>query len=572
MWTVHSHKKQSFPGKKPFNIFLRGERDWGNESRPISMSRAATLEAIDAATTSRMNMIKSHHLSGVLGAALILVLLSRGNGAEIKVQSSTDKLATISLTGEVVKGDAEKFESLIKDTTTQGRVSLVLSLHSGGGLIDEAFKIASTVNDTGVATLVAEGATCSSACFIIFTAGRQKLAGEAARIGNHSVRELLNSVEMSPLWTNVEARALRFYRVPDRIIERTLTTIPDQMAWLSKDELRSMGVKLLEHGAIQQSNIATVSSGVMDSSIGKSPGPCHPVPPLTEAGGPPSAAADERRPIHPNAVAQRVILYEESPTPPGTRFVGTVTWQTELFAPAPGRTPEIAVRANIEIPNRCINATLLLQREPDAPSEASHTIEIRFNLPEDFPSGGIAYLPGALMKEAEQARGVPLTGVPLKLASRLFLVTLSPLDAHLEQNLRLLRERPWFDVSMVYSNGRRAILAIEKGATGQQAVDAALADWDKLTRVSRPVAPASEYEVKVASQRSEAAVKAAYKTLQQKYPNTLGNRQPIIRRVNLGDWGVYYRAQIGPFTTKDEAHQFCLGLKASGGGCIIQIQ
>jgi hypothetical protein len=515
-----------------------------------------------------MNMIKFHHLSGVLAAALILVLSSRGNGAEIKVLSSADGRAAISLTGKLVKGDAEKFESLVKDTTTQGRVGLVLTLHSGGGLIAEAFKIASTVNDTGVATWVAAGATCSSACFIIFTAGRQKFAGEAARIGNHSARELVNSLEVSPLWTNGVARALRFYRVPDPIIERTLTTIPDQMAWLSKDELRSMGVRLLERGA----SIATAMSEAVDFDIGKSPGPCRPVSPLTPAGAPPSAAADERRPINPNAVAQRAILYEENATPPGTRLVGTVIWQTDLLAPAPGRMPEIAVRADIEIPNRCINATLLLQREPDAPSKASHTIEIRFNLPADFPAGGIANVAGALMKEAEQARGVALIGVPFKLAPRLFLVTLSPLDAHLEHNLRLLHERSWLEVAIVYSNSRRVILAIEKGGTGQQAIDEALANWDKLTRVSQPVGSASEYEVRVASQRTEAAVKAAYKTLQQKYPNILGNRQPIIRRVDLADGGVYYRAQIGPFTTKDEAHQFCLGLQASGGACLVQIQ
>ena len=58
--------------------------------------------------------------------------------------------------------------------------------------------------------------------------------------------------------------------------------------------------------------------------------------------------------------------------------------------------------------------------------------------------------------------------------------------------------------------------------------------------------------------------------LQGKFPNVLGSRPPLIKRADLGDKGVYYRAMVGPFGTRDEAAQFCTNLKSAGGQCVIQ--
>jgi hypothetical protein len=78
------------------------------------------------------------------------------------------------------------------------------------------------------------------------------------------------------------------------------------------------------------------------------------------------------------------------------------------------------------------------------------------------------------------------------------------------------------------------------------------------------------YLVQVASQRNEADAHASYKALQGKYPAVLGSRSPLIKRADLGDKGVYYRAMIGPFGSADEASQFCGSLKTAGGQCVIQ--
>lgn len=76
--------------------------------------------------------------------------------------------------------------------------------------------------------------------------------------------------------------------------------------------------------------------------------------------------------------------------------------------------------------------------------------------------------------------------------------------------------------------------------------------------------------VQVASQRSEADAQASFRALQGKYPGVLGGKHVVIRRADLGDKGVYYRAMVGPFGSTDEATQVCSSLKAAGGSCVVQ--
>jgi len=174
----------------------------------------------------------------------------------------------------------------------------------------------------------------------------------------------------------------------------------------------------------------------------------------------------------------RVMLYEEDPADAqGKRYVGWVFWRTEMVSPTPGQALEFIVRADVEIPERRITVTMSLRRNTDKDLPASHLIEVMFNLPDDYPSGGVANVPGMLMKQAEDMRGAPLAGLAVKVTSNLFLVGLSSRDADMRRNFQLLKERAWFDIPIVYANGRRAILAVEKGAPGDRAFDDAFAAW-----------------------------------------------------------------------------------------------
>jgi cell division protein FtsN len=78
------------------------------------------------------------------------------------------------------------------------------------------------------------------------------------------------------------------------------------------------------------------------------------------------------------------------------------------------------------------------------------------------------------------------------------------------------------------------------------------------------------YLVQVSSQRNEADAQASYRALQGKFPAVLGSHSPVIKRADLGDKGVYYRAMVGPFGTSEEASQLCGSLKSAGGQCVVQ--
>src|SRR6266850_17099 len=209
-------------------------------------------------------------------------------------------------------------------------------------------------------------------------------------------------------------------------------------------------------------------------------------PKIPDRVGQPSSA-DQAAPV-----AQRVVLYDEDPgDPKGKQYVGSVVWRTEQVKASAGQKPDIAVRADIEIPDRKFKMTMSFRRNTDTSLPASHTAELTFILPPDFTGGGVGNVPGILMKSNEQAPshclhkiatststiattkvascGTPLAGLAVKVTDGFFLVGLSNVDADRTRNLQLLKERSWFDVPLVYANQRRAIIAFEKGAPGERA-------------------------------------------------------------------------------------------------------
>ena len=191
--------------------------------------------------------------------------------------------------------------------------------------------------------------------------------------------------------------------------------------------------------------------------------------------------------LAPSLVAQRALLYDEDPSnSKGKQYVGSVVWRTERVKASGGQQSDIAVRADIEVPDRKFKMTMSFRRNTDASLPASHTVELTFILPPDFRGGGIASVPGILMKSNEQARGTPLAGLAVKVTHGFFLVGLSNVEADRVRNIQLLKERSWFDVPLVYRNQRRAIIAIEKGSSGEQTFANAFSVWGETQSTAPP--------------------------------------------------------------------------------------
>jgi hypothetical protein len=197
------------------------------------------------------------------------------------------------------------------------------------------------------------------------------------------------------------------------------------------------------------------------------------------ASGPQIIAAQVLADPQPVATAdQRAVLLESYPSDPG-RFSGTVTWRTETVSPGPGMAPELVVRADIKIPEQHMAVTCWLRHNADRTLPASHLIEVLFNLPSDFTGGSISNLPGILMKDSEDGRGTPLAGLALRDPddTNHFVVGLSAKDAEMKRNVKLLKKRTWFEILIVYANGSRAIVSLEKGHTGERAFADAFVAW-----------------------------------------------------------------------------------------------
>ena len=180
------------------------------------------------------------------------------------------------------------------------------------------------------------------------------------------------------------------------------------------------------------------------------------------------------------SAAQHVVLYEEDPNDPqGKRWAGSAVWQTESVSPGTGKPPELGVRANIEIPDRKMSIAWTLRRETDQNRSTSHTIEIVFKLPSDFSNGSVFNVPGVRVSEAELTPGTALAGLSVRVTNGYFLIGLSATPAERDRNIQLLKDRDWFEIPIVYTNNRRAILAMEKGTPGERAFAQAFAAWGK---------------------------------------------------------------------------------------------
>jgi hypothetical protein len=240
----------------------------------------------------------------------------------------------------------------------------------------------------------------------------------------------------------------------------------------------AIGIVLILVGAsiLWGKSVVTAVSGLFKPSqtVVEAPKDTSPLskPKIPDRVGQPSST-DQVAPV-----AQRVVLYDEDPSDPkGKQYVGSVIWRTEQIKGAAGQPPDLAVRADIEIPDRKFKMTMSFRRNTDTSLPASHTAELTFILPPDFAGGGISNVPGILMKSNEQARGTPLAGLAVKVTDGFFLIGLSNVDSDRSRNIQLLKERSWFDVPLVYANQRRAIIAIEKGAPGERAFNDAFAAW-----------------------------------------------------------------------------------------------
>lgn len=81
--------------------------------------------------------------------------------------------------------------------------------------------------------------------------------------------------------------------------------------------------------------------------------------------------------------------------------------------------------------------------------------------------------------------------------------------------------------------------------------------------------PAAGPRAQIGAFRSAADATGAWDKIVRKHGAVIGQHQPYIAEADLGARGIFYRLQIGGFTTSDEVKSVCSALKSAGQDCLI---
>jgi hypothetical protein len=207
---------------------------------------------------------------------LPLLFGNQSQAAELKSSITRDGHVIVSISGEVAVGDTEALKAAIKVANDAGKLVSSLRLNSVGGNLFEGVKLADAVRFAKMATNVGQGATCASACFLVFAAGETKFANYTAKIGVHGASDQAGvETVQSGAATVSMARVAKDLGVPPAIIGRMVVTPPSEMVWLSPTDLQSMGTTMVG----KPTQLPTLQDG--------------PVAKQTEPGGARSIAARE---------------------------------------------------------------------------------------------------------------------------------------------------------------------------------------------------------------------------------------------------------------------------------------
>jgi hypothetical protein len=110
----------------------------------------------------------------------------------------------------------------------------------------EGLRLAQSIKTAQIATVVTSSAVCASACFLAFAGGAEKYVSFSGRVGVHGASDE-DGIETpgAAAATVGMARAAKELGVPVAILGKMVITPPDQILWLSPDDLRSMGTTMV---------------------------------------------------------------------------------------------------------------------------------------------------------------------------------------------------------------------------------------------------------------------------------------------------------------------------------------
>ncbi|MBV9289383.1 MAG: hypothetical protein JO288_16485 [Hyphomicrobiales bacterium] len=221
--------------------------------------------------------------------------------------------------------------------------------------------------------------------------------------------------------------------------------------------------------------------------------------PAEETPSPPPAAAGEKPAAQPSAQAEqaanpavesqnlsaRAAMLIASPDNPQKPIVnlGSTVWST--IPPAPGQPESVAVKAEAEIPDLKMHATMVLRKNTDPTLQATHTIDLRFAFADGAPFTGFKDVGLPQMRKLDATASEAMSAVKVKISDVYFLIALAKSDSDTARNLDLMQTRAWFDFPLLLNDNRIAKLVFQKSADGEAMLEKALDAWKEPASPSK---------------------------------------------------------------------------------------
>jgi clan AA aspartic protease (TIGR02281 family) len=185
--------------------------------------------------------------------------------------------------------------------------------------------------------------------------------------------------------------------------------------------------------------------------------------------------------------AAMLIATADNPQKPVVSL-GSTTWS--MIPSAPGQPATVAVKADANIPDLKMRATMTLRKNTDSTLQATHTIDLKFSFADGAPITGFKDAGLPQMRKEDSTAAEALTSVKVKISDTYFLIALAKGDTDTARNLDLMQTRAWFDFPLLLNDDRIAKFVFQKSPEGQAMLDKAFEAWNAA--VSEPPVPAGK--------------------------------------------------------------------------------
>ncbi len=172
--------------------------------------------------------------------------------------------------------------------------------------------------------------------------------------------------------------------------------------------------------------------------------------------------------------AAMLIASADNPQKPAVSL-GSTVWS--LIPPLQNQPATVAVKAEADIPDLKMHATMTLRKNTDPTLQATHTIDLKFSFAEGAPITGFKDVGLPQMRKEDSTAAEALTSVKVKISDTYFLIALAKGEADTARNLDLMQTRSWFDFPLLLNDDRIAKIVFQKSPEGQAMLEKAFEAW-----------------------------------------------------------------------------------------------